>query len=94
MQRVLALKPSKGTLEEAYTSGVLRGVVEMSSVDGDFSRSTDGVGTHGIAAEDLGLGRWEIGDLAVVGIVPSVPIKRHSGDLVLDSCGQLFDRVV
>ena len=66
----------------------------MSSVDSDLSRSTDSVGTKRIAAEDLGLGRWKVGDLAIVGIVRSVPIKRHSSDLILDSCGQFFDRVV
>ena len=66
----------------------------MSSVESDLSRSTDGVSTNRIAAEDLGLGRWKVGDLATVGIVPRVPIQRHSSDLVLDSCGQFLDRVV
>jgi hypothetical protein len=94
MYSIRLLLASKGTLEEGDASSVIGAVVEMSRVDIDLGSSAYAIGTKRVAAEDLGLGCREVGDLAIVGIVRGVPIKRHSSDLVLDSCGQLFDRVV
>jgi len=81
-------------LKEGDASSVIGAVVEMSLVDLDLGRSAYGIGTMRVAAEDLSLSCREVGDLAFVGIVRGVPKKRHSNDLVLDSCGQSFDRVV
>ena len=94
MYSIRLLSTSKGTLEEGDASSVIGAVVEMSRVDIDLGSSAYAIGTKRVAAEDLGLGCREVGDLAFVGRVRGVPIKRHSSDLVLDSCGQLFDRVV
>jgi hypothetical protein len=88
------LSTSKGTLEESHTSSVIGAVVEMSRVDKDLECPTYGVGTNRVAAEDFRLGCREVRDLAVVGNVRGVPIKSYSNDLVLDSCGQLFNRIV
>lgn len=94
MYRIRAFSTSKGTLQEGDASSVIGAVVEMSRVDNYLGCSAYSVGTNRVAAEDLRLGCREVRDLAVVGNVRGVPIKSHSNDLVLDSRGQLFDRVV
>ena len=94
MYSIRLLLTSKGTLEEGDASSVIGAVVEMSRVDSDLGSTAYGIVTKRVAAEDLGLSCREVGDLAIVGSVRGIPIKCHSSDLVLDSCGQLFDRVV
>lgn len=93
MYSIRLLSTSESTTEEGDASIELGAVVEMSRVDSDLGSGAYAIGTKRVAAEDLGLGCGEVGDLAVVGNVRGVPIKRHSSNLVLDTCGQLFDRI-
>lgn len=84
MYSIRRLSSCQGSLKEGNTSSIIGAIIEMSCVNINLGSSAHAIVAQSVTAEDLGLGSREVGDLAIVGDISGVSIKRHSGDLVLN----------